>query len=61
VCNLLRFSGYYRRFINNFSQIAAPLYAIIGNIDFIWTDKCDSAFEDLKRLVLIAPVPRGSN
>lgn len=50
----LGFSGYYRRFIKNFSQITAPLYALTGNIDFIWTDKCDTAFEDLKQLVLTA-------
>ena len=57
----LGFSGYYRRFIKNFSRIAAPLYALTRNIDFIWTDKCDSAFEDLKRLVSTAPVLRGPN
>ena len=44
-----------------FSQIAAPLYALTGNIDFIWTDKCDISFEELKWLVSIAPVIRGPN
>jgi len=52
VCSFLRFSGYYRRFIEHFSQVATPLYALTGNVDFIWTDKCDHAFEDLKKLVL---------
>ena len=55
------FSGYYRRFIKHFSRIVAPLYALTGNIDFIWTDKCDRAFEDLKTLVSTAPVLRGPN
>ena len=32
-----------------------------GNIDFIWTDKCDIAFVGLKWLVSIAPVLRGPN
>ena len=59
VHNFLGFSGYYRRFIENFSQIATPLYALTWNVDFIWTDKCDHAFEDLKNLVSTAPVLRG--
>jgi len=54
VRSFLGFSGYYRRFIKNLSQIAAPLYALTGNIDFICTDKCDISFEDLKRLVSTA-------
>ena len=61
VHSFLGFSGYYRIFIKIFSQIAAPLYALTGNIDFIWIDKCDNAFEDLKRLVSIAPMLRGPN
>ena len=61
VRSFLGFYGYYRRFIEHFSQIAAPLYALTGNVDFIWTDKCNCAFEDLKRLVSTAPVLRGPN
>jgi len=61
ICSFLDFSGYYRRFIEHFSQIAAPLYALTGNVDFIWTDKCDHAFEDLKKLISIAPILRGPN
>ena len=61
VRGFLGFFGYYRRFLKNFSQIAAPLYALTGNIDFIWIDKCDIAFEDLKWLVSTAPVLRGPN
>ena len=37
VCNFLGFSGYYRRFIEHYSHIAAPLYSLTGNVDFIWT------------------------
>ena len=56
VRSFLGFSGYYRRFIKNFSQIAALLYALIGNIDFIWTEKCDISFPELKWLVSTTPV-----
>jgi len=57
----LGFARYYHRFINKFSQIVAPLYASTGNVDFIWTDKCDAAFTYLKRLVSIAPILHGSD
>ena len=61
VRSFLGFSGYYRRFIEHYSHIAAPLYALTGNVDFLWTEKCDRAFEDLKKLVSTAPVLRGPN
>jgi len=61
VHNFLVFSGYYRRFIEHFSHIVAPLYALTGNADFVWIDKYDRAFEDLKKLVSTAPVLRGPN
>ena len=61
VRSFLAFSGYYRRFIEHYSHIAAPLYALTGNVDFMWTEKCDRAFQDLKKLVSTAPVLRGPN
>ena len=61
VRSFLVFSGYYRRFIEHYSQIAAPLYALTGNTDFVWTDKCDNAFNDLKKLVATTLVLRGPN
>lgn len=42
-------------------HIAAPLYALTGNVDFLWTKKCDHAFKKLKKLVSTAPVLRGPN
>jgi len=61
VHSFLVFSGYYRIFIEHFSQIVAPLYTLMGNVDFVWTNKCDCAFEDLKKLVSTTPVLRGPN
>ena len=37
------------------------MYALTGNVDFLWTEKCEHAFKDLKKLVSIAPVLRGPN
>jgi len=38
VCSFLEFYGYYRRFIEHFSHIVVPLYALIGNVDFLWIE-----------------------
>eukprot|EP00253_Pinus_taeda_P012303 PITA_12303 len=61
VHSFLGFSGYYRRFIEHYSRIVAPLYALTSNIDFLWTEKCDQAFKELKKLVSTALVLRGPN
>eukprot|EP00253_Pinus_taeda_P006866 PITA_06866 len=61
VHSFLGFSGYYNRFIEHYSRIAAPLYALTSNVDFLWTKKCERAFKDLKKLVSIAPVLQGPN
>jgi len=61
VRSFLGFSGYYRRFIEHFSHIVAPLYALTGNVDFLWTEKCERAFQDLKKLVSTTPILRGPN
>ena len=61
VHSFLGFSGYYRRFIEHFSHIVAPLYALTSNIDFLWTEKCERAFQDLKKLVSTAPFLQGPN
>lgn len=46
-----RFMGlasYYRKFINNFAKIAAPINQLKGkNIKFHWDIKCDEAFNTL--------------
>ena len=47
----LGFYGYYRRFIEHFLHIVALLYALTGNIDFLWTEKCERAFQHLKKHV----------
>jgi hypothetical protein len=61
VCSFLGCAGYYCRFIEKFSRIVAPLHALTGNVEFQWSDKCDVAFAEIKRLVSIAPVLRGPN
>ncbi|XP_063600011.1 uncharacterized protein LOC134776229 [Penaeus indicus] len=49
--------GYYRRFCKNFSQVSAPLTDLLSTKrTFRWSDDCQQAFEDLKRLLCTAPV-----
>ena len=52
---LLRILNYYRKFIENFSQIAAPLTALIKKESrFTFGINCKKAFKELKRRLTIA-------
>ena len=43
--SFLGLAGYYRRFMKNFSKIAAPLMRLTQkNVKFIWTDRCEEHF-----------------
>lgn len=49
--------GYYRRFIKNFADIAKPLTALLRkNVEFIWTNQCEIAFESLKTAITTEPI-----
>ena len=51
--------NYYRRFIKNFSHIATPLIELTKKeVDFIWNDERQSAFESLKQALMDAPLLR---
>ena len=53
----LGFFGYYRRFINNFAQIAQPLNLLLRKDQrFIWSDRQQNAFDTLRDCVLNPPV-----
>jgi len=57
VRSFLGLAGYYRRFVRDFSQIAAPLTDLLHkNVAFQWTDKQEKAFKQLKEAVCNAPV-----
>lgn len=51
------FCSYYRRFIEGFSNIAAPLHALAKkSARFIWGPEQQEAFETLKERLITAPV-----
>ena len=55
--SFLGLAGYYRRFIKDFSSIALPLTRLTQKgIKFEWDEKCNEAFERLKKLLTTAPV-----
>lgn len=48
---------YYRKFVPQFSEIAAPLHALTKkNASFQWTEQCDRAFNQLKQILMSAEV-----
>ncbi|GJU74989.1 putative reverse transcriptase domain-containing protein [Tanacetum coccineum] len=58
-------TGYYRRFIKNFSKIAKPLTLLTQkNKSYVWDDKQDEAFRILKEKLCnahVLAVPDGPN
>jgi len=50
-------AGFYRRFVKDFSAIAAPLNNLTKkDVPFKWGDEQDQAFEELKRKLCEAPL-----
>ena len=55
--SFLRLSGYYKRFVRNFSSIAHPLTQLTRkDVSFIWSLECQLGFEQLKERLTSAPV-----
>jgi hypothetical protein len=62
VRRFLGHGGYYRRFIENFKKIVAPMFGLlIKDVDFVWTEQCQTAFKTMKAKPYVAPVIRGPN
>ena len=61
VKSFLGLTGYYRKFVPNYAEIAAPLTDLTTKKkpDKIkWTSECEKAFEDLKIALCSDPVLR---
>lgn len=57
VRSYLGLSGYYRKFIPNFAEIAKPLTQLTKkDVKFEWTKDCTTAFDKLKSLLVTNPV-----
>ncbi|CAM8963050.1 unnamed protein product [Rhodiola kirilowii] len=51
----LGLTGYYRRFVPRYAQVAAPLTDLLRKDAFVWTTKATDAFEQLKHLLTNTP------
>ena len=57
VRSFLGLASYYRRFVQDFAKIAAPLHAITKkNQRFQWTTAAQAAFDKLKLAMTISPI-----
>ncbi|KAB5563692.1 hypothetical protein DKX38_003746 [Salix brachista] len=51
----LGLAGYYRKFIQHFGGIAAPMTKLITNEKFQWTEEAEAAFNRLKKALTSLP------
>ena len=63
VRSFLGFTNYYRRFIKDYAKVARPLNSLISVENaskkkslIKWSDDCQEAFDELKKLCTSAPV-----
>ncbi|WVZ70579.1 hypothetical protein U9M48_019234 [Paspalum notatum var. saurae] len=55
--SFLGLAGSYRRFIKDFFKTAKPMTSLTKkNAKYLWSPKCEEAFQTLKRLLTSAPV-----
>ena len=55
--SFLGFCSYYRRFVKNYANLAAPLHALLKDGQrFTWSAQCQEAFLNLKAALVHAPV-----
>ena len=62
VRQFLGHAGFYRRFIKDFSKLSKPLCELLAkDAKFVWDERCQRSFEQLKQFLTIAPIVRAPN
>ena len=62
VRQFLGHTGFYRRFIKDFSKIAKRFYKLLEkDAKFVWDEDCHKNFEELKAYLTTAPIVRAPN
>ena len=62
VRQFLGHAGFYKRFIQDFSKIANPLYKLLEkDATFEWDSECQQRFEELKAYLTTTPIVRAPN
>ena len=55
--SFLGLAGYYRRFVQDFSRIAAPITRLTRKkVKFVWSDAYEDSFQFLKEKLITAQV-----
>ena len=55
--SFLGLAGYYRKFVEGFSKLAAPLTKLTRKEEkFVWSEACQQSFDELKQKLTSAPV-----
>ena len=55
--SFLGLAGYYKRFIGDFSRLAALMTRLTRKeVNFDWDDRCEKAFQELKRRLTSTPI-----
>ncbi|KAL6332918.1 hypothetical protein AAG906_019923 [Vitis piasezkii] len=62
VRQFLGHAGFYRRFIKDFSNLSKPLCELLGkDAAFIWDERCQKSFDQLKQFLTTTPIVRAHN
>lgn len=57
VSSFLGFANFYRRFVDQFTAIAIPLYELTQkDVKFQWSMECEAAFVELKKVIANEPI-----
>ncbi|XP_041016255.1 uncharacterized protein LOC121258783 [Juglans microcarpa x Juglans regia] len=55
--SFLGLAGYYRRFVEGFARLSGPLTTLTRkNVEFVWSNKCEKSFQELKKRLTTSPV-----
>ena len=62
VRSFLGHASYYRRFIENFTKIATPMFKLLTkDAHFVWDSQCQTTFQILKEKLSTTPMIQGPN
>ena len=57
VRSFIGLTNYYKRFIKDYSKIAAPLFALLRkDVPFVWSTQCQQTFDYLKKQLVQEPI-----
>ncbi len=57
VRSFLGLTGYYRKYIREYSRLASPLFQLMKkDVPFVWNQDCEQAFDALKKALVKAPI-----